>query len=188
MIFVSAGHHEKAQGAKFNDFTEYGFTVPWADLITELLGDKAIRVPNGTLKDKVKFINSYAIKSDLAVELHFNSAKMWKDQNENGVIDDGEMVNVGRGSETLYYPSSKTGERAAFIIQSALGSLMQPNRGIKEGWYQMNRSKGADFFLAKTRCTSLIIEPEFIDNVMKIQMNKTAACSCIASSLLEVIS
>lgn len=188
MIFVSAGHHEAAQGAKFNNFTEYDFTVEWADYIEKLIGVNAIRVPNGTLKDKVKYINERTNGStDIAVEIHFNSFKMWKDQNDNGVIDDGEMVNAGRGSETLYYPSSKTGKRAATIVQGALGSLMKPDRGVKEGWYQMNKSKGADFFLAKTRCTSLIIEPEFIDNIGVIFDNKEAACHSIASALLEVI-
>ena len=189
MIFISAGHHATAQGAKYKEFTEYQFTVLWADMIASLLGDKATRVPNGTLKEKVDFINSYETSNkDIAIEIHFNSFKMWKDQNNNGVVDDGEMINLGRGSETLYYPSSKTGERAAFIIQSALGSLLKPNRGIKEGYYQMNKSKGADFFLAKTRCTSLIVEPEFIDNVDIILSSQDAACTVIASALLEVTS
>jgi len=187
MIFISAGHHKNAQGAKFKEYSEYFFTSPWADFIAELLEGEAVRVPNGTLKDKVNFINETAVKGDLAIEIHFNSAKLWRDGNANGVIDDGEMVHVGRGSETLYYPSSITGKEAALTVQSALGSLMKPNRGVKEGWYQMNKSKGADFFLTRTRCTSLIIEPEFIDNVLKIQTNKIDACHVIASALLECV-
>ena len=185
MMFISAGHHELKQGASYNNFTEFHFTTEWADLIVELLGDASVRVPNGTLKDKVRFINDRATKGDLAAEIHFNSAQMWKDGNANGVIDDGEMVNVGRGSETLYYPSSETGKKAAYDIQLALSAVLPPNRGAKEGWYQMNKSKGADFFLARTSCTSIIIEPEFIDNLGKIFEFKDSACYAIASSLLE---
>lgn len=193
MIFISAGHHEEKQGASYKDITEYQLTVLWADNIAKLIKHSSLRVPNGTLKEKVGFINTAIVNSSpsekhIAVEIHFNSAKVWRDGNANGVIDDGEMRHVGRGSETLYYPSSKTGKRAASIIQSALGSLMKPDRGIKEGYYQMNKSKGADFFLAKTKCTSLIIEPEFIDNIELILNNEDAACHSIASSLLECIS
>jgi hypothetical protein len=71
-------------------------------------------------------------------------------------------------------------------MQEALGHLLPPNRGAKEGWYQMNPAKGPDIFLAKSRCTAIIIEPEFIDNIQKIIINKNAACHVIASTLLEI--
>lgn len=190
MILISAGHHEKGKGAKFEKdgvtYTEYDFAIVWADKIVEILDGQAVRVPNGTLKEKVDFINSQP-NVDIAAEIHFNSFKMWKDQNANGVIDDGEMVNAGRGSETLYYPSSKTGKEAARIVQGAVAQIMRPDRGIKEGWYQMNPSKGADFFLKLTHCTSLIIEPEFIDNIEIITRNEDATCHAIASALLECV-
>lgn len=189
MILVSAGHHEKAQGAKYGKFTEYQLTVAWADNIVYMLNhnidDRAIRVPNGTLKQKVQFINDYPEKT-IAVEIHFNSAQLWKDQNANGVIDDGEMVHVGRGSETLYYAGSKKGKKAAEMMQASLSQVFPPNRGAKEGWYQMNPAKGMDYFLAKTKCISLIIEPEFIDNTETIINNMDIACHSIANSLLEI--
>ncbi len=62
---------------------------------------------------------------------------------------------------------------------------MKPDRGIKEGWYQMNPAKGADFFLKRTHCTSLIIEPEFIDNLQVLSQNKYATCAAIATAMLE---
>jgi N-acetylmuramoyl-L-alanine amidase len=186
MIFISAGHHEKSQGAKYKDVTEYILTTKWADLIALLLGDKGIRVPNGTLKQKMKFINGMNFDNAIAVEIHFNSAKLWKDLNKNGIIDDNEMINVGRGSETLYCPGSKEGERIARIVQSAVGSLFKPDRGIKPGYYQMNPKKGPDFFLEQTNCPALIIEPEFIDNLDVINQNMNAACHLIASTLLDL--
>lgn len=46
------------------------------------------------------FISATKEKS-IAVDIHFNSFKMWKDQNENGVIDDGEMVHAGLQERTV---------------------------------------------------------------------------------------
>ena len=187
MIFISAGHHEQSRGAKFNGITEFDLTTVWANRIAELLDGRCFRIPGGRLKDKVKFINNWADKDSLAVEIHFNSAKMWKDLNENGIIDDGEMVNVGRGSETLYYPGSARGKEAAETVQESLGKIMKPNRGVKEGWYRMNKAAGkADYFLEKTICTALIVEPEFIDNTYSIKDNFDVACHSIANSLLEI--
>jgi len=87
MILISAGHHEKSQGASFAGVTEYDLTVKWADRIALLLGDDAIRVPNGFLRNKIEFINKQ--NADLAIEIHFNSAKLWRDWNKNGHIDEG---------------------------------------------------------------------------------------------------
>jgi len=184
MILVSAGHHETAQGASYGGITEFDLTVQWADRIALLLGDQGLRVPNGVLKDKIEFINSNDV--DLAVEIHFNSAKLWKDWNKNGHIDDGEMVNVGRGSETLYYPGSTKGKIAAEIMQQALGHVFKPDRGAKEGYYQMNPAKKADYFLRRTKCTSLIIEPEFIDNQIALNEKFDIGCTMIAATLLEI--
>jgi len=188
MILISAGHHQRAQGAEFNGVTEYSLTTKWANRIADLLGVPGNRVPNGTLKEKIRFINDTIIqpKQTLAVEIHFNSAQIWKDLNANGVIDDNEMVHVGRGSETLYYPGSKIGLQVAETMQNALGQLLPPNRGAKEGWYQMNRAKGPDYFLARTKCTSIIIEPEFIDNLDVIENNFEDACILIALTLQKI--
>lgn len=185
MIHISAGHHHRKQGANFNGVTEYSLTVKWADMIFELLGsENAVRVPNGFLRDKVDFINKH--NASLAVEIHFNSAKLWKDWNKNGHIDEGEMVNVGRGSETLYYPGSQKGLEAATLVQDALSKVYPPDRGAKPGYYQMNPKRGPDYFLAKTRCTSLIVEPEFIDNLEIIGAKFEEACYAIAKTLLEI--
>ncbi len=191
MIFISAGHHETAKGASYTNnghtITEYDLTVKWANLIAEYIGDKCVRVPNGTLKEKVSFINEYCNKEDVAVEVHFNSFKIWKDANQNGVIDDDELHAAGRGSETLYYPDSKTGKAAAVIVQNAMAQIFKPDRGVKEGWFRMSKARGADFFLAQTKCNkSLIIEPEFIDNIEDINNNMQGACYAIASALIDI--
>jgi len=186
MIFISVGHHKREQGAEFEGTTEYYLANIWADKLFNILGsEKAVRVPNGVLADKVDFINRH--KAAIAIEIHFNSFKIWKDLNANGLIDDGELKAAGRGSETLYYPNSHAGEAAAKLIQQAIGNICPPNRGAKEGWYKMNKANGPDYFLAKTECVSLIIEPEFIDNLEEINRSMDAACLAIAKTLETII-
>lgn len=186
MKFISCGHNQAKQGASYKDVTEFILADKWADLIVELLGEDAIRVPNGTLTEKVKFINGLQPNGNIAVEIHFNSYKKWKDLNGNGIVDAGEIIALGKGSETLYMPNSIKGKAAAEHMQSHLGRLMQPDRGAKEGWYQMNPDKGADYFLHATNCTALIIEPEFIDNLEEINHNMKTACEVIAAALMEL--
>jgi N-acetylmuramoyl-L-alanine amidase len=149
MIFISAGHHPSAPGATYERFVEHDEAVIWAEIMVDGLGDNGALVPTGVLKSKVDYINSRIMDGDVAIEIHFNSA-----------MKDGE--HVGRGSETLYYPGSEDGEELAETVQSALREVFPPDRGIKEGWYHMDPERGADFFLAKTKCPALIIEPDFV--------------------------
>lgn len=173
MIFVSIGHYPERPGACFDDFCEHGQAAQYAgSIMTELGGDMAKIVPIGTLKEKVGFINDNAKKDDIAVEIHFNSAK-----NLGG-------EHVGVGSETLYYPKSTKGLLIATEIQKELGEVFKPNRGAKEGYYQMNKAKGIDFFLARTICTSIIIEPEFIHHKDSILERREEACKLIAKVLM----
>ena len=191
MIAVSAGHWEKARGAKNkNGFYEYPETLLWANEIVSLLRGSlfnipAVLVPAEDLATKVKFVNELVKtgRAKLAVEIHFNSSP----------------GRAGRGSETLYYPGSKSGERAANIVQSALGSILPPNRGAKEGWYKMDRpgiqdypddkegNETPDYFLAKTRCPALIIEPAFIQRQTVIEDMRSIACEVIAAGLAEAL-
>lgn len=191
MIAISAGHWERARGAKNKTgFYEYPETMLWARKIHDLLMSDlhniaAVLVPAENLAAKVKFINDFvsAGKVKLVVEIHFNSAPGGK----------------GRGSETLYHPGSYAGKQAAGIVQSALGSILPPNRGAKEGWYKMDRpgiqdypgdkdgDETPDYFLAKTRCPALIIEPAFIQRQMVIEDMRDIACEVIAASLAEVL-
>lgn len=186
---ISAGHHASKSGACFEDFCEFDEAAKWAKLIVENLGDSALLVPFGFLKDKVSFINARSSDKDtIAIEIHFNSAVVWKDDNNDGIQQDNEFHHIGHGSETLYYPNSHKGKAAAVTMQQNLSRVFLPNRGAKEGWYRMQKRFGADYFLAKTKCTSLIIEPEFIDNREKITSNRINGCMAISEALLEITS
>lgn len=172
MILVSAGHHPYAKGATYENFNEHDEAKIWVSLITNHLGHRGMSVPVGVLRDKVSFINGIE-DAECAIEIHFNSA----------VNSDGE--HIGNGSETLYYPNSVKGKELAEKIQDKLSIIYEPNRGVKEGWYKMNPSLGADFFLKRTKCTSLIIEPEFVHHHEKIIEARNAGCKIIAEVLLN---
>src|SRR4030065_1951420 len=101
-ILLSAGHHERAQGAEFDGITEWVIASRWIVKIAQKLSQAGIMVlvvPSSGLTSKVNYINSNNAK--LALELHFNSDTSKKQ----------------RGSESLYCPGSSKGKIFADIIQ-----------------------------------------------------------------------
>jgi len=172
MFLISAGHHPYAKGASYGDFNEFDEAVIWQRKIIEYLDGRGGFVPHGKLKNKVAFINSQE-DVEVAVEIHFNAAS---DKNGNP---------VGKGSEVLIYPGSEEGAAVGKQVAMRLGLIYEPNRGVKDGWYRMNPDNGPDFFLSKTNCTALIVEPEFVHNYEKIQEGRDAGCTMIAEALLD---
>ena len=183
-ILLSAGHNPSARGAEHNGHTEHGVATRWINKIAQIVSqarESVLIVPTGTLTSKVNYINANNAK--LALELHFNS----------------DASKRQKGSESLYCPGSSKGKIFADIIQQEFINLnlFQPNRGSKEGWYQMDKPghidyKGdidgdekIDYFLHKTNCVSIILEPEFIYNIDIIQNNEDAACKAIADGIIK---
>lgn len=183
MIFVSAGHYPARPGARYRDVTEHAEAVRWADALCAALGDEATRVPNDTLREKVRFINHRAEDVDLAVEIHFNSFRIWEDLNRDGLCTEDELRAAGQGCETLYYPGSVAGHMLATACQEAIAQVFWPDRGVKEGWYRMNPRNGPDFFLAQTRCAAAILEPEFIHRIAEIEAGRDKAVALLAEVL-----
>jgi len=176
MIFISAGHHPASPGAKWERFIEHDEAVLWAELFHEKLEPKSTLVPTGTLQTKVDFINSRIMNGDITIEIHFNAAR------------DADNNPVGRGCESLYYPGSESGEHIAKLCQEALKQCFPPNRGAKEGWYRMDPERGPDFFLARTKCPAVIIEPEFVHRSDLIIENREMAIGLLIENLKEFIS
>lgn len=173
MIFVSAGHYPAAPGARYGRFIEHDEAVIWAELLVEELGGSGILVPTGFLREKVDFINRRIMNGDIAIEIHFNAAK------------DSSGKNVGRGSETLYYPGSVKGKLLAETCQSVLATYFLPDRGVKEGWYRMDPERGPDFFLAKTKCPAVIVEPEFVHRNDLIDASRDICVKKLANFLIQ---
>lgn len=174
MIIIFAGHHPAAPGASYNGFAEHDEAVRWIDLIDAYLDPTiCIKGPVGALTMKTNFVNKRQPR--IAMDLHFNAA----------VNAEGE--HVGRGSETLYYPGSKLGKSVADFVQTRLCTVCPPDRGIKEGYYRMDPKFGPDWFLARTSCPAIIVEPDFIHRKEEIQRARTAACEAIAVGLRNAL-
>lgn len=179
MILISAGHHPSAPGAKLGDFVEHDEAMLWVVEIARYLGTRGLVVPPGTLAKKVEFINRH--DPSATVEIHFNDA--WKDKNGDGMVQDDE--HVGKGCETLYMPGSERGRSLAEALHGPLAALFPPDRGVKEGWYRMDPKRGPDFFLSRTACPAVIVEPDFVENAERLRKFRPVACAAIASALLN---
>jgi hypothetical protein len=182
MILISAGHNEKAKGAAHKGFSEFPETLNWAMLIHYYLQERGMAsqvVPPGGLSGKVRYINEAhkTIGVSIAAEVHFNA-------------------NGRGGSETLYCPGSIKGQAISNIVQAQMASLFPPDRGSKEGWYQMDLpgivdypgdvdgDEILDYFLRKTHCPAIILEPEFVCNFDLIETKREEACRLIADALI----
>jgi hypothetical protein len=188
---LSAGHNPDKKGAKWADLYEYDVTSKWIPEIARYLrykGHSVIEIKTGSLVQKVKDVNVKTMGYDdvLAVELHFNSA--------------GDTF--VEGSETIYYPGSVSGHKAALEYNTKFFELAEKyvikDRGIKEGWHRMDRPGVVDFYgdqdgdempnywLRKTSCTALILEPLFMCQLPKLNDNWKELCWSIGDSLRAV--
>lgn len=191
-LLLSAGHYPERSGASWKNYREHDQAVKWVREIAQYLVLKhrtnAVVIRTGKLPEKVKAVNHWADKHDcLAVELHFNSAG---------------SVYV-QGAETLFYPGSINGKAAAekfhtgFMIQSK--AHVKKDRGIKEGWYRLDRPGVVDYagdvdgdetpayWLRKTKCTALILEPCFMCQIPDIGDDWKEVAHAIADALHHVL-
>lgn len=184
-LLLSAGHYPGDKGARFpqpnGEFNEHDEAKLWVASIVRHINYRTgvLLVPHLDLVGKVRWINTQP-QADLAIEIHFNS----------------DGAGRGRGSETLYAPGSVKGRVMADRIQAVIGAILLPNRGVKEGWHRMDRpghidypgdkdgDEKVDYFLRATKCTALIVEPEFIHNKEKIIEHRERVCSAIAEVLV----
>ncbi|RLA43134.1 MAG: hypothetical protein DRR06_12855 [Gammaproteobacteria bacterium] len=173
VIALSIAHNPTAAGADYHGFNEHNESVVWTWLVKshlEELGYSVVIAPVGGLKQKVAYINKMV--ACVAIEIHFNGSS-------------NPRVN---GCETLYCPGSTNGKRFADTVQTAYAIFMgNKNRGIKEGWYKMEVGGVADYFLRKTKCPALILEPEFISQIHNITSKRFIASNKIADGIAEYV-
>jgi hypothetical protein len=178
-------HYPTRHGASHGNANEHDESKVWTALTVAALEEAGVVCtvgPVGSLRPKVEALNE--AKCDLAIEIHFNSVSGGNAQ----------------GSETLYYPGSTKGKAAALIMQKHLSLAMgTPDRGAKEGWYKMDRpgvvdwygdedgDEMPDYFLRKTNCPSLILEPEFIQQYGHIKNSRKVGTTAIAKAVLEIL-
>jgi len=185
IVALSIAHYPNRAGASYKGVNEHAVSTVWISTLKRILesyGVIVIQTPVGGLRKKVKFINDH--DSDVAVEIHFNGSS-------NPKVS---------GTETLYCPGSVKGKKFAEIVHSNYVKEMHcRDRGIKEGWYRMDRpyiedypgdidgDEKKDYFLQYTSCPALIPEPEFIAQQDNINDNMESACIGIALGIIEFL-
>lgn len=173
-IIIFAGHHPTKPGASYNGFNEHDEALRWLDLLRPYFSVEDLSIgPIGTLKTKTNYINNR--NPLLACDLHFNSAPLVDNKRQ------------GEGSMTLYYPGSVKGKLAADAVQNCICEVFKPDRGSREGYYRLDPTKSPDWFLARTKCTSLILEPEYIHQKEKIIDNREAGVEELAKGLAAAV-
>ena len=181
-VIISVAHSKRYPGASFQSFTENEESRIWSYKLKTYLSKYNIssyiierettpgNKTKGSLYKKVHFINS--VKPIIAIEIHFNSSSN-KDVN---------------GCETLYYPYSERGKLLASIIHNNYKIFVRKDRGIKPGWFRQDTVKKIPlYFLKKTKCLAIIVEPEFITQKYAIINMRDQATQAIACGIKEFI-
>lgn len=141
-------------------------------------------VPTGSLKSKVEYVNKS--KAVLAIEIHFNSSKILRDLSNDDKVSN--VHNAGGGSLTLYAPGCERGRAYAELFQGVLEPILGRHwDGSMEGWFRMDKDNGPDYFLSKTNCPALILQPEFIHHVEILQKTRSSACFGLAQLMNNLL-
>lgn len=185
VVGLSYAHYPEAKGAQYKGFSEHPESIVWAMIIKHELekqGYTVVVAPVGRLPQKVAWLNKQ--NPEVSIEVHFNGSS-------NAAVN---------GCETLFYPGSKKGRALAAVVHNRYSKKMgNNNRGVKEGWYRMdvpdqidfdgdiNGDERPDYFLERTNCPALIIEPEFISRIHNITTKRCEAATAIALGIMEYI-
>lgn len=160
-IWLFAGHDIKRQGAQWGHVTEWLLSEEVLDRIRH----PRIKILENDL-DLIASVRAANMDPDclLAAELHFNAGG----------------TSATQGCETLYCPGSTKGLRAAQAFQKAYlrteercNGVRTSDRGVKEGWYRMQKNGSIDYFLRATAMPAIILEPEFIQQAAAWFHNET---------------
>lgn len=171
-IIFFAGHYPKQPGACWEGLCEHDEAVRWCSLLEQHMGEEEFMWgPTGRLKDKTTFVNKR--NPILTVDLHFNA---WVDEEGKPRLPEG-------GCMTLYYPGSVKGELAAGYLNHELSQVFPPNLGVREGYYALDPKRGPDWFLERTKCTALILEPDYIHRGERIRENRAEGVDAIVRGL-----
>ena len=109
------------------------------------------------IREKVPFVNSRI--AELSIEIHHN----WYSS---------EKI---RGAEVIYHPNSKRGKKAAELMLDAIRDEGFETRGVFEGYYRYDKSKGFYAFTAKLWKPSIIVEcGYFSDPVFRLRVKELA--------------
>ena len=164
MIFVSAGHHPFHPGISWNGLSEHDVAVEWRDQLVRAIGDIAMPVPVGIMRDKMLFLNGRHLGNCFALEFHLGDEE---------------------GGHCLYHPDVPTSQDIANKVQRAWSELL-PGGCVKPGWYDDNPQFGPDFFLTRPRCPSVLLQVGSIHQVDMLRRVMPDVCRVLAGVLCAV--
>lgn len=173
-IAVGAGHYPKHPGVVVE---HDGIIIREHDCAKKLESILVRKLENyymyrvytfsGNLIEKVKTINE--TRTDIAIELHFNCCN-------------------AHGGEILYYPSMGS-TLLAYNIGRYMKHYVSKWRGVKVGYYHGDPHKQMLYFLRKTKCPAVILEPGFLDSEVDIKLILDERwLNLIADSIIKGIS
>jgi len=172
MVGISVAHRPSSAGAGFMGFYEHYESVVWTQRLVQALGDLGIASavsPVGRLHDKIEFLNHLQVA--VAIEIHFNAAA---------------STDIA-GCETLYNPNSIEGHKLAKEVHNCYAVEMGNNdRGVKEHWHR-GKVGLFNYFLNKTKCPAIIVEPEFISHIRNITTKRDVATQKIAKGIANYL-
>ena len=158
-IAIDCGHNPPSDlgaiSTKYNlaEFIEAHKIVSYC---YKMLYDKGFEIVNFAerLKTKVQIVNQS--KSDIAIEVHLNACSNPK----------------ASGALCLYYPTQKSRDLADYILKGIhkvssigiVGSALIRKRGVYVGNLRLDPSKPIIYFLRKTKCPAVVVEPLFLSS------------------------
>jgi len=156
-IAIDAGHNTPHDlGFIYDDelfeFWENRIVAAYAGRYLQQWGYKVEDFQGHLVRDKIPLINSR--NAELSIEIHHNANKS-------------EKI---RGAEVIYHPNSKQGKKAAKCVLDALKFEGFTTRGIFEGYYRYDKSKGFFAWTAKLWKPSIIVECAYFTNPIDRQV------------------
>ena len=135
-IAIDAGHNTPndlgfVYDNEFFEFWENRLVAAWAGKYLCQWGYKVEDFQGHLIREKIPFVNSKA--ATLSVEIHHNATSS-------------ETI---RGAEVIYHPNSKKGKQAANIMLDAIKQQGFTTRGIFEGYFRYDKSRGFFAWTAK---------------------------------------
>lgn len=179
-LYISAGHYGATSGAVVGSLTEAELNYKFLEAIN--FGTK---VPKGTLRSKIDWVNARATKDDIAIEIHCNYAS---NVNKHGIEvyfrDEDDKKLAIQLDEAMYKQFGKT--LGGFQIDlhplgcdQLLGSVHHDSESYVQslGWCR------------ELKCPAVILEVEYMTNKegLKVLLDSDTPAK-VAKAIYEVFS
>ena len=145
-FFLATGHSEKSQGAAYHGTTEWQVTN---EIVSNIKGSNFVIVPDGTIAQKVAFLEKYMQEGDIFIDLHL----------------DAERSRTRRGSMIYFdHENDKGFDNASKIIKAYCDGSGQKLNSITSEFYSRFRYLGVISNGKKFKSQRFVLELGFLSN------------------------